>query len=190
MSDANTHSIDTAQAELPPNGMFKVIQIRKPLTALFFTVHILHILLPLKTGFIGGEITYKEIDIAANMPYAEFRTRICGVMELDAHHAELAYKFRPKELIGAHWHPLASEQQYTLAIEKGIGLSTRSRSRKHVMHIKNLVSQIRAYCTTKESSLLNIILSPSRSLRYLQPSGPKSAIGGQRRRMSTWLLAR
>ena len=94
--------------------------------------------MPLNTGIEGGVITYESFQVAVNISYDDFHTRVCDHMKLDPQTAQLGYKFSGdrRNLRASN---LASADDFLHAISEGVRRLSRARTRRVVLEISNLV---------------------------------------------------
>jgi hypothetical protein len=123
--------------------------------------------IPLNTGTVGANVSRIQMRLPLDITFEDFFSRACAKMNLDPSEAELGYKFN---LDRARDDPnqLSSETQLREAMERGEKLLIRTRTRKIILEIHNLVSILFIFCFL----LLTFQLHSERQPRqHLQAAG-------------------
>lgn len=94
--------------------------------------------IPRNTGVVGGVVSRIIVRFPTNVPFDDFFARVCANMDLDPALAALGYKF-PGDRVRDPAHRLSNADELRQAMDRGIGMIRRARTRRIYMEIHNLV---------------------------------------------------
>jgi hypothetical protein len=100
----------------------------------------LTISVPINTEVAGAVQSRSEFSVPTDIEFGDLFDRCCARMNLTAAGASLGYKYPTVDKVTQPAHRYSNEEEHRGAIEKGIALMTRARSRVIVLEIHNLVS--------------------------------------------------
>lgn len=98
----------------------------------------IYVSVPLNTGVVGGIVSRTEIRLAIDIPFLDAYSRLCARMDLDPLTSQLGYKYHDDRRRDEP-HQLSNADQWQTAINHGIDLMRRARTRRVVLEITNLV---------------------------------------------------
>jgi hypothetical protein len=97
---------------------------------------------PLNTEIAGTVQSRSEFSVPTDIEFRDLFDRCCARMNIAAADASLGYKYPTVDKVTQPAHRYSNEEEHRGAIEKGVNLMTRARSRLIVLEIHNLVSQL------------------------------------------------
>ncbi|KDQ51433.1 hypothetical protein JAAARDRAFT_50724 [Jaapia argillacea MUCL 33604] len=107
--------------------------------------------IPRNSGVVGAIVTRSMITVPTDLVFGDFFDRICAQMDLHPSNAQIGYKFHTDRVRDPP-HRLSNEDDLREAMEMGMGLIRRARTRTVVMEVHNLVPPAAASSAASASS--------------------------------------